>query len=183
MEEEPLQKQELSSELTGLNKGEKQRKKKLMILGISSGAAILVVVAIILIIALVDVDDNKKNDDGDDDDRKEEDSSLGKINCIYDVQNTRLIQILGQEFQGDSSQLDIYIDGKLAKFSREYEFPTYGEHNVSFRFYKEVNMDYMFKDIKDLISVEMISEHNLEITSMISSFENCQNLISFNLYF
>ena len=111
MEEEPLQKQELSSELTGLNKGEKQRKKKLMILGISSGAAILVIIAIILIIVLVDVDDNKKNDDGDDD-RKEEDYSLGKINCIYDVQNTRLIQILGQEFQGDSSQLDIYIDGQ-----------------------------------------------------------------------
>ena len=37
-------------------------------------------------------------------------------------------------------------------------------------------MDYMFKDVYNLKSVEIISNKNLEILSMISSFENCENL-------
>ena len=42
-------------------------------------------------------------------------------------------------------------------------------------------MDFMFKDIKDLEFIEMISENECQITSMISSFENCENLKFFNL--
>ena len=51
MEEEPALKEELNSELTGLNKGEKARKKKLII-GLSVGVGILIVVAIIIIIVV-----------------------------------------------------------------------------------------------------------------------------------
>jgi hypothetical protein len=39
----------------------------------------------------------------------------------------------------------------------------------------------MFKDVPDLLSVEMKSEQNCEITSMISTFENCENLNSFKI--
>jgi hypothetical protein len=39
-------------------------------------------------------------------------------------------------------------------------------------------MDYMFKDVQDLISVEMKSDKNCKISSMIRAFENCTNLQS-----
>ena len=51
MEEEPALNEELNSELTGFNKGEKARKKKLII-GLSVGVGILIVVAIIIIIVV-----------------------------------------------------------------------------------------------------------------------------------
>ena len=35
----------------------------------------------------------------------------------------------------------------------------------------------MFKDVQELISVEMKSDKNCEILSMISTFENCNYLI------
>ena len=37
MEDEPINKEEISSELTGLNKGDKSRKKKQIIIGLSIG--------------------------------------------------------------------------------------------------------------------------------------------------
>ena len=40
-------------------------------------------------------------------------------------------------------------------------------------------MNYMFKDIQNIISVKMNSTENCKITSMISTFENCLNLITF----
>ena len=41
-------------------------------------------------------------------------------------------------------------------------------------------MDYMFKDVKELTSVEMKSDKNCQIESMISTFENCEHLESFS---
>ena len=42
-------------------------------------------------------------------------------------------------------------------------------------------MYFMFKNVKDLISVEVISQNNCHISSMISSFEGCAKLTSFNI--
>ena len=42
--------------------------------------------------------------------------------------------------------------------------------------YEDVGIDYRFKDIPNIISIEMISEKNCKIKSMISSFENSTNL-------
>ena len=41
-------------------------------------------------------------------------------------------------------------------------------------------MDYMFADLP-LLSVNMISEKNVKFSSMISAFENCENLNTFNM--
>ena len=51
MEEQPILNEELGSELTGLNKGEKDLKKKLVI-GSLIGISILIILAIIIIIAV-----------------------------------------------------------------------------------------------------------------------------------
>ena len=108
-------------------------------------------------------------------------SIIGEINCVYDIQedieNTR---ILGNEFLNES-KLDIYIDNKKIKYNKEYKFNSTGIHYITFKLYNNLNMDYMFKDIQNLISVEMISKNNGQILSMISAFENCVQLINFTI--
>ena len=42
-------------------------------------------------------------------------------------------------------------------------------------------MDKMFKDIKDIYSVEMNSEKQCELNSMISTFENSEKLTKFKI--
>ena len=90
--------------------------------------------------------------------------------------------LYGSEFKKGSSDFDLYIDGKQIKYSRYYTFSTFGQHEVKLILYQNLNMDYMFKDAKDLISIKMKSnDDKCKITSMISTFENCQNLQSFDL--
>ena len=42
-------------------------------------------------------------------------------------------------------------------------------------------MDNMFKDISNLVSIKMNSKKNAKITSMKSTFENCNSLNEFNI--
>ena len=143
MEEEIVNKTEISSELTGLNKGEKLWKKKQLIIGLSIGGGIVAIALITLIIVLST--ESKK-------DKKDEDHSnpRGQINCIYNVQTlSEPIQLIGTEFKIESNNLEIYVDGNKIKYSKEYQFDSRGVHNIEIKIYSNVNMDYMFKDIKD----------------------------------
>ena len=182
MEEQPLNKGELSSELTGLNKGEKQRKKNQIIIGLSIGGGLLVIGLIILIVLLTTKDKKDKEDKEDKKDDKTPENLLGVINCTYNVQIiSKPILLISTEFILEPNNLEMYIDGEKTKYSKEYQFDKRGNHTVQINLYSDLNMDYMFKDIKDLISVEMTSEKDCQITSMISTFENCEDLEYFNL--
>ena len=162
MADEPINNEEISSELTGLNKGDKVRKKHQLIIGLSMGGGLVVVSLIIIIVSL----STKSHED--------QSNPIGQINCIYNVQTlSEPIPLIGTEFKLGSNSLGIYIDGKQIKYSKEYQFDSRGTHNIEIKIYSKLNMDYMFKDIKDLVSVDMISEKNCQITSMVSSFENC----------
>ena len=68
------------------------------------------------------------------------------------------------------------IDGKDSTYSKDYKFGSTGEHKVQFKIFKTLSMDNIFKGISNLKSVEMTSTKDCEITSMISSFENCVKL-------
>ena len=173
MEEETLNQKELSSELTGLNKGEKDRKRKQYIIDISLSVLAFIIFIVIIIVSTSNSRDDEKN--------REDMSEIGEISCIYEIKtNDRETMLLGNEFI-KNSDLDIYIDDIKIKYTKEYKFSSTGNHKVKIALYNSINMDYMFKDVPDLISVEMKSEQNCEITSMISSFENCENLNSFKI--
>ena len=73
------------------------------------------------------------------------------------------------------------IEGKSVKFSNSFKFSKIGENNVTFILYDEIDMKNMFKDISRLYKVKMVSENNAKITSLESTFENCSNLISFEI--
>ena len=59
-------------------------------------------------------------------------------------------------------------------------YNSIGIHEIQIKLFGPLNMDYMFKGVKDLISIEMSTEKSCQIISMISTFENCNNLKSFN---
>ena len=106
---------------------------------------------------------------------------IGEINCVYNIKTIENnIILLGKEFE-HISELDMYLDNRFIKYSKEYKISTIGEHNIQFILYEDLNMDYMFKDVPDLISVEMKSENDCQILSMISTFENAKNLYEFNI--
>ena len=167
MEDEIL-KNEVKSELTGFNKGEKAHNEKLLMLAVGIGSLlIIIIIVIIIIVVLTNRESNKK--------------IIGEINCLYFVETlNEPILLLGNDFKKESD-FDIYIDNKLIKYSKEYKFDSIGNHNLQIKLYKSINMDYMFNDVKGLISIEMFSENNCKIISMISTFENCTNLAFFNI--
>ena len=168
MEDEITAENELSSELTGLNKGEHAKKKKLMI-GIGIGATILIILIIIIAIIVSSGGSNKETD-------YSKLEILGQINCTYDIDfTTKPTQILGEEFvkNGDFA---IKINDQFIKYVKEYTFSSTGKNEVQFLLYKEISLDKMFSNLTKLISVDLFSEKNLKITSMISVFEGCKNL-------
>ena len=187
MDDLPLTKDELNSELTGFNKGEKNLKKKQLIIGLVFG--ILLLISVILIIVL-HASGTVTSSDGDKDiDEKDKDNItpslpvIGEINCVYEVQSDKENTILlGNEYNKNSDlDFELYIDDKKIKYSKYFIFDKVGNHNVQLKIYKDLNMDYMFKGVKDLISVEMKSENKCQILSMISTFEDCINLNTFNI--
>ena len=90
-------------------------------------------------------------------------TKIGEINCIYEVENIyRNNILLGNEFS-KNSRFSIYIDEKRIKYTKDYKINSYGSHQIKIVLYENLNMDYMFKDVTDLVSVEMKSEENCQI--------------------
>ena len=89
--EESINGEELNSELTGLNKGEKEQKKKLFIIGaILTALFIIMLITIIIIIA-----SSSKNSN----DESQTLPTIGEINCVFYVEsNNRNTILLGNDF-------------------------------------------------------------------------------------
>ena len=145
-----------------IQKEEENNWKKYILIGVP---IVLVIIIIIVLIIILAKEDKKSSHD-----------SIGEILCTLDIDsNTKETDILGSEYNKQSS-FDIYIDDNLSKYSKKYIFKTTGIHEVKIVLYENINMDYMFKNVKSLISIEMNSTSNASIISMISTFENCINL-------
>ncbi len=87
MEETPMTQDELNSELTGLNKGQKDKKKIQLLIGIGA-AGILILLIVIIIIIVATSSKSKKNKE-----------VIGEIKCTLDVSNSNIdTDILGEEF-------------------------------------------------------------------------------------
>ena len=172
--DDPIIQEDINSELTGINKGEKEERRKQLIIGVAVGVLFLAIIIFIIVVAA----SGSKGGGGDDDTPY---PVFGEINCLYEIRTTtENTLLLSNEFVKNSG-FDIYIDNKKIKYSKEYKFTSVGNHNVKIKLYEGINMDYMFKDIKELLTVEMISEDNCQILSMISTFENCFNLMDFKI--
>ena len=169
-------------ESNNLNKGNGNPKsKKCLIIGISIAALVIIITAIIFAVLLTKKGNDEEKKDEEQTDKKEIDKEkIGEIICQFNTKNeNQETKILGDEFI-NNSQFDIYIDGEKINFAKTYKIKSIGNHKIEFIFYDNLNMDYMFKDVEDLYKIEIFSENNSKIYSMISTFENCINLESFN---
>ena len=155
---------------------DKLDKKKLAYISIIS----LIVIAIIIIIIIVAL--SSSEDKNEEEEEKNKISPKGEIICEYDVKSTEINTIiLGQNFT-KPTDFEIEINGEIINYNKEHKFNSFGKNIVIFKLNNEdINMNYMFKDISSLISVNMTSEKDVKINSMISSFDNCENLKNFNI--
>ena len=127
MEGEVL-KEEINSELTGFNKGDKEKKRKQIILGIVLGLIFIIVLVLIIVLARKSSGDNEEKTDPDKKDEEEEESKvLGEINCIYDVQTINFETLLfGKDFKKESD-FDVYIDKKKIKNGKRRGFVLFSK--------------------------------------------------------
>ena len=140
-------------------------KKKLII---ASVVFLFIILILVMILMVVRRDDTKKEEEHTDS------GNIGEIVCIYDIEDyTKPIKILGDEFQ-KTSKLDILIDKNKIEFSKEYKFDKGGNHDIKFILYEDISMDFMFKEVKDLTSIIMITTNDAKIKSMESTFESCE---------
>ena len=146
--------------------------KKYLIIG---GVIFLIIIITIIIITITFKFNPKNNNEN----NKE---IIGQINCIYKNEiSVEQIHIISESYE-KISDFDILIDGKEIKFTKIYEFSDLKEHKIEYHLYEPINMNDMFKDISTLISIEMISNKNASIISMMRTFENCINLQSFMIH-
>ena len=133
MEEQILQQKELSSELTGLNKGNNTIiNRKFLIILISGVLLISLIIAIIIIFSK-----NREN-------TPKNALIIGEINCIYDIEIISQKSILlGNNFKKESDFV-LYIDGIEVKYSKEFKFNTTGLHEIQIKLYSDIKMDNMF---------------------------------------
>ena len=153
---------------------EKNNKKYYYIIG--GVISVIIISIIIIIILLFSLSGSTPTSD------KKLNIVIGTINCTFEINTiSSKISIFGNEFKKESD-FDIYIDDKkLNYYSKEYLFDKIGLHTINIELFEDINMNYMFKDINNLISLEMNSENNGKILSMESTFENCNSLTSINI--
>ena len=163
----------LLNDINSADLGLEKNKFPLKYVIIVGGILILVfTIIIILIIAFSNKNSSpdSKTDNDDNGDRHENQIEIGNIYCKYDIGSENIeTKILGDEFN-KISDFDIYINGNKIKYSKVYKFSSYGLTDIEIKLYGNLNMDYMFKGISSLKSVEMKSSNNAKINSMISTF-------------
>jgi len=137
-----------------------------ILIGIAS-IVIISIIAIIILFSTSETNDEIIN------------YGIGQIKCVYKIdQIINKTKILGDEFNNLNS-IEIIFENKKISFDKEIQFKDIGKQEIIFIINKDyLNMDYIFKNVSSLISVEMISDKEINITSMISSFESCNNLLT-----
>ena len=87
----------------------------------------------------------------------------GYINCTYDiVYLSQNISILNEKFE-PKNNIVMQINGTFYPFSKSFKFKSFGKTKINFIFNETINMDYMFYNISSLISLQIITEGNIEI--------------------
>ena len=149
-------------ESKGLNiniEGRQLKRKKCLIIGISLTILTLIIAAVVIFFIIRGGNEEKDSEKDNESDEESIDDKeiIGEIICQFNIKNENQdTKILGDEFN-NNYKLDIYIDEEKIKYSKIYKFNNTGYHKIEFKFYDNINMDYMFKNIKDLKNIEIFS--------------------------
>ena len=183
-EEENLIINDINSANLDAPKNEKEEipwKKIIIISSITICIILAIIIVILISIKNSSNEDSSTTPDSPDNPDNPDKPFIGIISCIYNIDSDKSeVKILGDEYK-KTSDFDIYINGNKTKYSKTYKFSSFGIMNIDFKLYSNIEMAYMFKGVSSLISVDMKSINNVEITSIISAFEDCKNLESFSI--
>ena len=139
--------------------------KKLAIIGGVIGAFVIFIIIIVILIASSSGTKSRE--------------VIGQIVCNYeDFKAGEPTQIFGNNFKSQDS-IEMSIESKKLKFTKQYEFKETDKGEIKIDVYDDIDMDYMFNDVKNLASIVLYSSKGAKIKSMISTFENCESLRSF----
>ena len=137
----------------------------------------LIMIALIIIILL------PKNSN----ESKKELKRDGEIKAIYNIdQDNQEILILGQGFK-DLNKLIIYINDKEIQNSEivnnKFKFNSKGVNTIKYRInnHNDFEMEKMFENVINLKTIEMNSEHNINLKSINNAFNGCINLETFKM--
>ena len=102
-----------------------------------------------------------------------------EIDCEYRIENLNEINLLSESFK-KITNISIYIGNDLIDYNYIYKFNTDGTHKVKYIINKKLNMENMFNNITNLISVNITTkkEGNL-YKSLSKAFSNCTKLENF----
>ena len=115
-------------------------KKKLMI-----GSAIGVFIILVLIIILIVVKATSNQDN--------EKVIIGQIDLTYKIDDiSKKTLILSPDFHKGKNDFDIYIGKEKIVYTLEYPFKERKTYNLYIKFYSDLNLNYMFKDVTALTS-------------------------------
>ena len=158
---EPFQVNDFHLDINNNNKKSSPISKYLLI----GGTTLFILIFIITLIIVNSTGKTSENE-------KMSQIPLGEITCKFDIESIEnKISIIGSEYE-KNSDFSIVVDGKkLNEYIKEYLFSEIGEHEIKIELYEDLNMNYMFKNIKNLKSVEMYSNSSIKILSMIGTFE------------
>ena len=150
---------------SGIQLEEPKSNKKIIIMSIVIILLLLLIAVVIFIIYL-----------------PSDEEETYELICTYNIQDiSKPNNILSEEYNLDLNTTTIYLRDIKIK-TKTYNFSSTGNHTIQYKINeKEINMNYMFKDVSTLISIEMKSDDDRKIISMISTFENCHNLNKFSI--
>ena len=175
-EDNEEQKEPFNVDNVDLNLNEK---KKSIPLPLIIGLLLFVVLSLIILVLINSSGDSTKKE-------KEKATSkkiLGEINCLFKIDKIDYktkTEIIGKEFKKESDFSIIIDEERQEIFDKEYLFKGKGEHQIKIELYEDINMDYMFKGVKNLKSIIMVnSTSDINILSMVGTFENCELLDTF----
>ena len=156
-------------------------KKKSTLIIIFIFLVVLTLVILILVFKVLDNKDSSKSEENTDPIPPVKNLTIsGEINCIYSIRDTNSeTPLLSKEFENKDTIIDIYIDDNKTNYNTEYKFSSTGRHSIKYVLNSEIIMDYMFKDIQNIIFVESMNVYpnsTVKILSMKSTFEGCSSL-------
>lgn len=160
-------------------------KKQYLIIG---GVAIVILILTIVIVVLATKGNGSSGGSGGEgggEGSKQDDhdpsDAIGIINVDYRIGSTTSpTQLISENYNKDSA-FSIYINDKFVVYSKKYTFKSRDNQKVKFVVYEEINMNKMFKDVKEITGIEITSDKNMKIKSLDNAFENCENLAKFQM--
>ena len=130
----------------------------------------LIIFAVFIMIIFLVIKKHKSKDD--------KLQNYGEIKCLYNIIDVNNPIYLINPNYINTQKISILLDenNNTIPYRTSYKFKTKGNHSIIFILNeKKLEMNYMFKNISSLISVEMISE-NISLNNIEGAFENCNNL-------